>query len=163
MYIRRNSTRSTKSTWDPIPYQVTSVHFNQSTGTRHDKEKTRDQSDWKLLASRPAQLKTYQEALKFPPTTWGYSDDWDDDYGPCPITRSERRRRQEAPTPAHLPNNHHPTHKSTNPKPHPLDNLNWSPSQRKMKRRWKTSEASAYSTERKWPSVTRHRLRFALG
>ena len=103
-YIRRMTTNSTKGPWEPIPFQIVKVHYNQITGTRHGEEKTRDRSDWKLLVARPAHLADFQprrqqvgtpEALKFPTPAGGLDDYWDDnDDTPGPVTRTERARRQ---------------------------------------------------------------------
>merc|ERR1712030_226932 len=105
-YIKRTATSSTKGTWDPIPYQITHIYENQITGRRHDDEKTRDRSDWKLLASRPPHLQAFNQIerrvsapphIQQPPTGWNVVDDDDswgnDDDDNRPNTRAQKARR----------------------------------------------------------------------
>ena len=95
----------------------------ETTGRRHGDEKTRDRSDWKLMASRPAHLQaftTHTRTVSGPPQTsqdptgWDTTDnDWpDDDSGPHrPRTRAEARRvAQQTAAPPTTTTGTPPTH-----------------------------------------------------
>ena len=102
-YRWNNAVTTTKGPWEPILFQIIEVVNNLITGNRQGQILTRDRSDWKLLAARPAHMApfTWNLAEDKPkrestgPAMTNMLDPDDDDPKPRMQTRAQKAREHQ--------------------------------------------------------------------